>query len=187
MRIRPVTPDRWDDLVALFGDNGAYDGCWCIWPRVTSREYGEGRGEGNRQRLCDLVMQGQEPGLLAYDGDTPVAWVSAGPRPDFGRVLRSPLFRPDDPDDRSAWSVVCFYVPREQRGAGLMDVLLGGAVERAAEVGAASIEGYPIVADGRPAAELFVGVPAVFERAGFEEVGAPSRIRRIYRRALGYA
>lgn len=51
-------------------------------------------------------------------------------------------------------------------------------------MGARTIEGYPIVPDGRPAAELFVGVPAVFARAGFTEVGAPSPIRRIYRRSL---
>ncbi|MDX1660131.1 MAG: GNAT family N-acetyltransferase [Nitriliruptorales bacterium] len=184
LRCRPVTPDRWDDLVALFGDNGAYDGCWCMYQRVTSREYSEGRGEGNRQKLHELVTEGREPGLLAYDGDTPVGWVSAGPRPDYGRILRSPLFRPDDPDDASTWSVACFYLPREHRGRGLTDVLLRGAVDRAREVGAHTIEGYAIAPDGRPAAELYVGVPAVFERADFEEVGAPSEIRRLYRRSL---
>lgn len=185
MNVLPVTADRWSDLVELFGENGAYDGCWCLWPRVTSREYSAARGSGNRERLCELVDEGREPGLLAYDDGAPVGWVSAGPRPDFGRILRSPLFRPDDPTDASTWSVVCFYVPRRARRTGLMDVLLEGAVARASEVGASSIEGYPIVPDDRPAAELFVGVPAVFERAGFTEVGAPSPIRRIYRRRLG--
>ncbi|MDX1621555.1 MAG: GNAT family N-acetyltransferase [Nitriliruptorales bacterium] len=180
----PLTPDRWGDLVRLFGDNGAYDGCWCVFPRVTAKEYQAGRGEGNRQRLCDLVTAGEEPGLLAYDGDVPVGWVSAGPRPQFGRILRSPLFRPEDPTDEGTWSVVCFYAPREQRGQGLMDQLLAAAVGWATERGAHTIEGYPIVPDGRARAELYVGVPTVFVRAGFEEVAAPSPIRRLYRRSL---
>ena len=29
--IQPLTPDRWSDLEALFGKQGAYSGCWCMW------------------------------------------------------------------------------------------------------------------------------------------------------------
>jgi hypothetical protein len=28
LRIRPVTPERFDDVAALFGPNGANSGCW---------------------------------------------------------------------------------------------------------------------------------------------------------------
>ena len=44
--IHPLTPDRWDDLEALFGPRGAYGGCWCMFWRV-SRAQSELAGLGN--------------------------------------------------------------------------------------------------------------------------------------------
>ena len=37
--IRPVTPDRWDDVVALFGPRGACAGCWCMYFRQSRSEF----------------------------------------------------------------------------------------------------------------------------------------------------
>ena len=34
---RPLTPDRWKDLEALFGKHGATGGCWCMWWRSETR------------------------------------------------------------------------------------------------------------------------------------------------------
>ena len=45
LEIHRVTPERWDDLVELFGPGGAYGGCWCMWNRETSREFEECKGE----------------------------------------------------------------------------------------------------------------------------------------------
>jgi len=44
----PLTPDRWSDLEQLFGRNGAYAGCWCMWWRVAGKDWSAQRGEGNR-------------------------------------------------------------------------------------------------------------------------------------------
>jgi GNAT superfamily N-acetyltransferase len=174
----PATPDRWGDLEALFGPNGAYSNCWCMWWRLVNREHAANGPDGNRAALRDLVEDGREPGLLAYDNGTPVGWVSVAPRVEFGRVFRSPLFRPDDPDDAGCWSVVCFYVPRAHRGRGLTDVLLAGAVEHT------SIEGYAIVGDDLDTPSLHHGLASTFERAGFTQVAAPSPRRRLMRRTL---
>ena len=38
MEIRDLTPERWDDLVTLFGSNGACGGCWCMWWRIEKGE-----------------------------------------------------------------------------------------------------------------------------------------------------
>lgn len=184
----PATPDRWDDLAALFGPSGAYDGCWCVWWRVTSAEYRAGRGDDNRERLAALVAESPAPGLLAYDGPEAVGWVSLGPRTAFGRLRRSPLFRPDhrgeDPDDDGVWSVVCFYIRRDRRRNGLTDELLAAAVDHARDGGARAVEGYAVVPDGARAAELFPGTPGTFARAGFREVGDPSPRRRLMRLEL---
>jgi GNAT superfamily N-acetyltransferase len=180
----PATPDRWGDLEALFGPNGAYSNCWCMWWRLVNREHAANGPDGNRAALRDLVEDGREPGLLAYDNGTPVGWVSVAPRVEFGRVFRSPLFRPDDPDDAGCWSVVCFYVPRAHRGRGLTDVLLAGAVEHARAGGGTSIEGYAIVGDDLDTPSLHHGLASTFERAGFTQVAAPSPRRRLMRRTL---
>ena len=29
-----LTPDRWPDFEKLFGEKGAYGGCWCMWWRI---------------------------------------------------------------------------------------------------------------------------------------------------------
>ncbi|HEC62059.1 MAG TPA: hypothetical protein ENI27_07380 [bacterium] len=34
---KAVTPDRWSDLEELFGRQGAYSGCWCMWRRKAAR------------------------------------------------------------------------------------------------------------------------------------------------------
>ncbi|MGZ4596191.1 MAG: hypothetical protein ACXV3V_04625, partial [Actinomycetes bacterium] len=99
--VRPVGPAQWPQLAAFFGPSGAYSGCWCMWWRRTSAEFDAGcldGATGNRAALQRLTADGRVPGLLAYDGDAPVGWVSVAPRPEFGRVLRSPALKPRDPE-----------------------------------------------------------------------------------------
>src|SRR5437763_16254095 len=89
LTFRPVTPARWDDLVELFGwDRGAYSGCWCMWFRITQQEFSKaaprGGAAGNRAAMKRLVGRDAVPGLLAYDGGTPVGWVSVAARAQFG-------------------------------------------------------------------------------------------------------
>jgi hypothetical protein len=33
VEVLPATAERWPDLEALFGKNGACAGCWCMWWR----------------------------------------------------------------------------------------------------------------------------------------------------------
>ncbi|MBM4430292.1 MAG: GNAT family N-acetyltransferase, partial [Chloroflexi bacterium] len=34
-----LTPERWADFEELFGPRGAAGGCWCMWWRLTQREF----------------------------------------------------------------------------------------------------------------------------------------------------
>jgi GNAT superfamily N-acetyltransferase len=184
VQIRPVTPSRWDDLERLFGPNGAYANCWCMWWRMPSKEF-DGPGTAKRSGLKRLVDAGRVPGLLAYRGGEPVGWVSISPREEFGRLERSPKLK--RVDDRPVWSVVCFYIPRGERGGGLGKALLKGALDHVASRGGGIVEAYPIDTNGRrPSAEVFTGVASMFERAGFREVerrgGRPIMRKRVRRR-----
>ncbi|HSM37980.1 MAG TPA: GNAT family N-acetyltransferase [Candidatus Limnocylindrales bacterium] len=173
----PLTPERWPDLLRLFGPSGAYSNCWCSYQRVTGREFSAGcanRGAGNRALLQRLTDEGRRPGLIGYRDRAPVGWVSVGPRTDFGRLLRSPITRvdPGAVADTSVWSIACFFIPRAERGSGIGTYLLHQAVRHAREVGAAVVEGYPVDTNGRrvQGSSVFTGTLELFERAGFVTV-----------------
>jgi GNAT superfamily N-acetyltransferase len=183
LEVHPVTPDRWDDLVALAGERGFSSGCWCMWWRVTSKEFEERHGAGLRQDLQDLVAAGPEPGVLAYVDGEPAGWVAVAPREEYPRLHRSPKLR--RVDDQPVWSITCFTIGRRQRRQGVAAALLDAAVDFARQRGAEVVEAYPIDTAGekRSSADLYTGTLAMFERAGFEEVARRSG-RPIVRRAL---
>jgi len=190
MRIEPATSDRWADLENLFGPNGASSGCWCMYFRVTSQEYSEGcRNSGaiNRRGLQARLDRSPPAGLLGYDEDgVPVGWCAVAPRAEYGRVLRSPTTKPDDPDDLTVWAVTCFYIRRGHRGNGVASALLDAAIVFAREHGAAAVEGYPVDPLGRRRqnAELYHGTFAMFQAGGFTEVERRSSTRPIMRLAM---
>jgi len=191
IEIHPVTADRWEDLATFFGPSGGFSHCWCTWWRQTSAEFSHGveeEGKANRSLMHEIVEAGAEPGLLAYREGTPVGWISVAPRPQYGRILRSRRIGPqaEDADDERVWSVVCFWIPRTERGKGVANELLKGAVAHAKERGARHLEAYPVdTAGGRTsAANLFTGTLAMFQRAGFHEVDRPRGSQLVVRRDL---
>lgn len=169
----PVTPERNDDLVELFGPNGAYSNCWCTWWILRSREFDEHTPEERRGILERLVSEGSEPGLLAYDGARPVGWVAVGPRRRYARMMspRARVYGPLGEDD-PGWVVNCFYVPRPERGRGVASALLDAAVGFAFDRDAAFVVGHPVDTDVSDpgAAALYVGTLTMFLDAGFTEV-----------------
>ena len=154
-----------------------------MWWRLPSKEFDLGAAS-NRAAMGALLIEGYVPGLLAYDGDEVVGWVSVAPRPQFGRVQRSRQVAPVDGEP--AWSVVCFYVPRERRRQGVAGALLEAAVAYAADHGATLVEGYP-VGDGRDhggAEAVFSGTETLFRRSGFERVADRGGQRVVMRKWL---
>src|SRR5690606_12077780 len=91
--VLPATADRWTDLLALFGPQGACDGCWCQYWRRPRAEWRQARASGNRAELERQVHGKRPPGLIGYSADgTPVGWVSLGPREDFPGLRNSRFF-----------------------------------------------------------------------------------------------
>ena len=82
----PLTPDRWADFEQLFGANGACGGCWCMFWRLPRSEFQAGKYEGNQAAFTQIVLDGGEPGVLAYQGRQAVGWCAVAPREDRGGV-----------------------------------------------------------------------------------------------------
>lgn len=181
LQFHPVTPDRWADLVQLFGDHGASSGCWCMWWRVTRAQFSKNSGQGNKQSLKAMVDSGEPPGILAYARGEPIAWCSVAPRETYPPLQRSPTLK--RVDEQPVWSVVCFYVARPYRGQGVMTRLLKAAVDYAKEQGAKIVEGYPqeFGQEASHGYEGYMGWVSTFRKAGFKEVLRRSKYQPIMR------
>lgn len=181
LEFRPVTPDRWDDLETLFGPRGAYAGCWCMWWRITRAQFEENGNPGNRRAMKRIVGSGRVPGILAYEDGSPVGWCSVAPRDDYASLNRSRVLK--RLDEQPVWSIVCFFIPRAHKGTGIGEALIRAAIRYAAENGAEIVEAYPTRPRGHTLAPTssFMGIPKVFERAGFVRVAQPSDAKVIMR------
>ena len=191
LRIEPLTPERIPDLATLFDQGGDPKWCWCAWFRVRGRDWSNATAVENRNVLQKAAEeQDHAPGLVAYEGDNVVGWVSLGPREDYERLAFSKALAPLD--DKRVWSIVCFVVGRKSRGQGLAAALLDAAVDYARDQGATTLEAYPVdIADGARilSANAFHGTLSMFERAGFKVVarrkGSPNASPRpIVRRSI---
>lgn len=184
LTFKPVTPATWPDFEVLFGENGAMAGCWCMWWRVKRKDWEANAYDGNRAAMKALVDGGTVPGLLAFDGDRAVGWVSVAPREDFGVLQRSPVLKPVD--EQPVWSIVCFYVDKEYRDRGVTRALLDAAVDYARAQGATLIEGYPLDPQGGDTSNVsaFTGFLSTFQEAGFAEVERRSERKPIVRKSL---
>jgi GNAT superfamily N-acetyltransferase len=184
LEYRPVDRDRWGDLEALFGPRGACGGCWCMAWRLQRRAFDAGKGERNRAALRDIVLAGECPGVLAYEGATPVGWCSVAPRERFPVLERSRALRRIDGEP--VWSVTCLFVARRWRRRGVAAGLLEAAVALAATAGAAVVEGYPVEPRSAAMADVFAwtGTVGAFRTASFVEAARGPTGRPIMRRRL---
>ena len=171
LEIRPLTDATWDALAALFSEGGDPRWCWCQHWRLRSKDMAAAKVPQLRERLHDQARSPEPPGLVAFDGDRAVGWVSLGPRTDFERIVRSRVI--PTIDDRPVWSIVCFAVSPTARGRGVGRALLHAAIEHARERGAEALEAYPVAVDGAATIHpdaAFTGTLPMFERAGFSVV-----------------
>ena len=189
LTVLPLTPDRWPDLEAIFSAKGCSiaRSCWCMAYRRTGSfnpSPGTARSKANRAALKTLVKAGQPPGLIAYQGDVPVGWISIGPREDFLKLERSPVMKPVD-DAPGIWSVICFVVPPIYRGQGVAHALLKGAIAYAREHGAKLMEAYPVDKPARSNDnDMWFGPKSMYDRAGFHEVARRKPARPVVRLKL---
>ena len=180
LTIRPLTPDLWPALEDLFGENGACNGCWCMYWRIGSAYRKRSRGK-NKAAFREVVTHGPPPGLLAFDGDVAVGWCQLTPRdalPWLDRVWRLQRL-----DDVPVWSLSCLYVRKGYRKQGVTSALIAAALKAARRAKAPALEAYPFDADESPSASG-TGYASTFARAGFKTVARRTPPRPVMRHDL---
>jgi GNAT superfamily N-acetyltransferase len=190
IEIVPLSQDAWPALAELFEAGGDPRWCWCQFWRKPGSSWANTTPDDNRADLAALVGSDPAPGLVAMRDGVAVGWVGLGPREDFPRLGRSRTI-PQLPGERP-WTVNCFTVAPEARGAGVAAALLSAAVNYARAHGAGLVEGYPVDTGGGriPASNAFLGTVGMFERAGFTvasqttSTSSGGRPRMVMRRAL---
>ena len=181
LTFKPVTSAEWTDLERVFIGAPFSSFCWCMYWRKTRKQWQVSAAE-NRADMEKIVTGGVSPGILAYDGDEPVAWCSVAPRSEFPGLERSPTLRAVD--SQPVWSITCFTIAHSHRKKGLTTLLIRAAVEHAVENGAKVIEGYPLTKRSQKRENdgmAYMGFVTTFERLGFEQASERSRVRNIWR------
>jgi len=175
VEVRPAGPDSWQDVAAVMGERGDPARCLCQYFRLRGKAWSDASPDGNREALRTQVCDGERPpGVLAYDGATPVGWCAIAPRTSYPRVVASPNWRTDHSD---SWVITCFVVPVGHRRQGVAGTLAEGAVDLARKYDAQAVEGCAVditVAGRVPSADLYRGPLSVFLDAGFTEVSRTS-------------
>lgn len=189
--IQPLTPDRWDDLEALFGPRGAYGGCWCMFWRVSRARFAEqcrNGGAENKAAFHEVVAGGEVPGLLAYAHGKPVGWCAVAPREVYATLEHSTTLKRID--DKPVWAITCFFVEHGWRRKAVYIALIIAAIDHVRGLGGTILEAYPTLYEpGMKAplnAPVYRGLSAAFRITGFVEVERLDNTRRVTMRyAIG--
>ena len=165
VEVRPATV--FEDVAAVIGPKRPDASvCFCLSHRIPAKENQALTGPARGEYVRALTLRDPAPGVVAYDGGTPVGWCGVAPRSatQFARSTRIPRL-----DDLPVWSLWCIRVRAGQRGRGVTRSLIEGAVAFAASHGAPAIEAYPVDNGGRQVDRTmaFVGLRGWFERARF--------------------
>lgn len=156
-----------------------------FWRLEKGESFDEVKGEPARRRMKRLVQSGAALGVLAYDGEEPVGWLSYGPRRDYPKLDRAPSLAVEDAD--RVWSLPCFFVKRGYRGKGVARALLARALESLQARGVELAEAYPVRPAGSKVSPAFAytGVVSLFEKAGFAVALARPQGKQRVRKVLG--
>lgn len=83
MKFREVDQTNWDDFVSLFESKGCPSYCWCMAWRPLPGNRQLASNADRKKAIGALVKQDIPIGILAYDGETPLAWCSIAPRASY--------------------------------------------------------------------------------------------------------
>lgn len=174
MKFREVDQANWDDFVTLFEGKGCPSYCWCMAWRLLTGDRASASNADRKKAMHQIVKAGTPVGILAYEGEVPVAWCSIAPRASY-TPLGGATYQGVAED--KVWSLACFFVPRARRGQGIGRQLLAAAIKTARRRGASIVEAYPVDPDSP--SYRFMGFVESFQKTGFTETGRAGKRRHV--------
>ena len=182
LAIEPLGRENWKEFVQLFGSRGACGNCWCMSYRLKKQEFEKGKeNDGNKKAMKKLVWDNKPTGLLAFHDGRAIAWCAFAPREDFIKLENSRVHKRID--DRSVWSIPCFFVAKNFRKQGVSIELLKALIMHAKMKKIKIIEAYPVMPAQKklPDAFAWIGLYKSFAKAGFKIVDRTSKNRPMVR------
>jgi GNAT superfamily N-acetyltransferase len=182
IEVRPASV--FEDVRAVLGPKAPNSTvCWCLSYRIPSKLNNELSGPARGEYVAELCGAEPAPGVLAYEGDTPVGWAAVAPRSEtsFARNRKIPQL-----DELPVWSLWCVRVRPGHRKKGISHELITGAVEFARDHGAPIVEAYPIDSgpDRIDLTMAYAGLRKNFERAGFTKTADTTSVLAGHPRVL---
>ena len=143
-----------------FATNPQWAGCYCQFYLNAPGEgnWVEDRGETNRKKACDRIIDGTMQGYLAFDGQTVIGWMAANKANNFKAVPRTA---------EDVARVLCFVIDADHQGGGVATTLLRFAIQDLAAQGFRSLEAAPRSSDEFDSAG-YRGKLSTYVKAGFK-------------------
>jgi len=182
LTFEPLTKKNWNKFVELFGAKGACGNCWCMYYRLKKSDFNEGKvNDGNKAAMKNIVWENNPTGLLAFYDEQAIAWCAFAPREAFIKLENSRVHKRID--DKTVWSVPCFFIHKNFRRHGVSVELLKGVIKYAKRNGIKIIEAYPTIPtqEKLPDSFAWIGLYKSFARAGFEIADDTSKNRPMVR------
>jgi len=131
--------------------------------------------------MKELVWKERPTGILGFYEGQAIAWCAFAPREDFIKLESSRVHKRID--DKTIWSIPCFFIDKNFRRHGVSVELLKGVIKYAKENGIKIIEAYPTIPTQAKLPDSFawIGLYKSFERAGFEIADRTSKNRPMVR------
>jgi hypothetical protein len=170
IKVKPVGESNWKDFEVLFKSKGGPSYCWCMTWRMTKDELKHNNPVSRKKFIKQRVSSKTPIGLLAYVGNEAIAWCSIAPRETYQRLG-------GDESLENVWSIACFFIKKEFRDKGLIDLLVENAKKYARKNGGKYLEAYPVETDSP--SYRFMGFKHTFEKADFNFVKKAGTRRHI--------
>ena len=160
-----LTAETWEPFARLVEANGGVcGGCWCIG--FHTRKFSS--PEANRALKRKMVDEGTTHAALVFDGDEALGWAQYGRPAELPEIKNRKAYEAGL-DALPDWRITCLYTGKGQRGKGVAEAAVKGALDLITAAGGGMVEAYPEQTEGRKVSGSFLwnGTLPMFERLGF--------------------
>ena len=172
LRIEPLAPALCEAFLhyfddAAFSDHPEWKGCYCLESHLGEAADGAlGLDIPKRRALAEeFVLNNRMHGYLAFDGDRVIGWCCADRKENLYAISGNPIF---DTGSGRIFSIWCYDIAPDRRGAGIASLLLERVLADAAAMDFDFVEVYPF--NDEKFAWQYHGTRRMYDKFGFEEI-----------------